>query len=220
MSSTSPAETVVHVVRHGEVHNPSGVIYGRMPGFHLSELGRQMAKVAASSLAGRDVTHVLASPLERAVETAGAFGEQFGLATELDERLLESINHFEGGRFSVGDGALRQPRSWWRLRDPFTPSWGEPYLAVEARMRAVLARAAREAAGHEAVCVSHQLPIEILRRSVRGQRLWHNPRSRMCTLASITSFTVTDDGTVDVSYAEPAIDLVPEHLRSRRRDRR
>ena len=30
--------TLVHLVRHGEVHNPDKVLYGRLDGFHLSDL--------------------------------------------------------------------------------------------------------------------------------------------------------------------------------------
>ena len=71
--------TVVHVLRHGEVHNPGKILYGRLPDFHLSELGAQMAKAAAQALADRDVTHVVASPLERAQETAEPFAAQFEL---------------------------------------------------------------------------------------------------------------------------------------------
>ena len=60
----------MHVLRHGEVFNPSKILYGRLPDFHLSELGKQMAKADAQALSGRDVTYVVASPLERAQETA------------------------------------------------------------------------------------------------------------------------------------------------------
>lgn len=203
-----PVKTVVHVLRHGEVHNPGKILYGRLPGFRLSELGAQMAKAAAQALADRDVTHVVASPLERAQETAEPFAAQFQLPVAADDRLLESTNWFEGKRFSVGDGALRDPRNWWVLRDPMTPSWGEPYRQIGARMLGALHTAREAAAGHEAVCVSHQLPIWILRRYVERKRLWHDPRSRQCGLASLTSFHFEDAEVVGISYSEPAAHLV------------
>jgi len=200
--------TVVHVLRHGEVHNPGKILYGRLPGFSLSELGKQMAQAAAKALAGRDIVHVASSPLERAQETAEPIAAQFDVPVVLDERLLESINRFEGKTFGVGDGALKHPRNWWILRDPFTPSWGEPYLAIATRMFAAV-RAAREAAeGHEAICVSHQLPIWILRRYVERKRMWHDPRSRQCALASLTSLHFEDDAVVGVGYDEPAAHLI------------
>ena len=146
-----------------------------------------MAKAAADYLAGRDVTVLKSSPLQRAVETAEPIAAEFGLQIEIDDRLIEPWNYFEGMRFAVGDGALRKPRHWVALRNPFRPSWGEPYQDVAARVLAATADAARAAAGHEAVCVSHQMPIWIARRSVEGRRLWHDPRRRECALGSVTS---------------------------------
>ncbi|MBM9504912.1 histidine phosphatase family protein [Actinacidiphila acididurans] len=206
--------TVVHLVRHGEVHNPAGVLYGRAPGYHLSELGREMAERVAEYLAGRDVVHVSASPLERAQETATPIAKAHGLDIVADERLIEAANIFQGKTFGVGDGALKNPSNWKYLRNPFRPSWGEPYVDQVVRMMAALGAARDAALGHEAVCVSHQLPIWIVRSYAERRRLWHDPRKRQCTLASVTSFTFEGDRIVSVGYSEPAIDLVPAHLRA------
>jgi broad specificity phosphatase PhoE len=196
--------TVVHLLRHGEVENPKGVIYGRIPGFGLSEDGRMMAKAAADYLAERDVVAIFTSPLERAKETAEPLAERFSLEPIVDERLIEPWNHFEGLVFGVGDGSLKRFEHWWYLRNPFTPSWGERYRLVAQRMLAAVSDARDAARGHEVVCVSHQLPIWVTRRSVEGKRLWHHPSNRECALASVTSFTFTGDTITDVSYAEPA----------------
>lgn len=201
-------KTTVHVLRHGEVHNPGKILYGRLPGFHLSELGAQMAKAAVQALADRDITHVVASPLERAQETAEPFAAQFKLETAVDTRLIESANFFEGKQVSVGDGSLRNPRNWWVLRDPVTPSWGEPYLVIAQRMFEAVQAARVAAEGHEAVCVSHQLPVWTLRRYVQGKRLWHDPRRRQCGLASLTSFHFDGAKVVGIDYSEPAAHLV------------
>jgi broad specificity phosphatase PhoE len=201
-------KTVVHVLRHGEVYNPDKILYGRLPGFRLSELGVQMAKVASESLADHDVTHVVASPLERAQQTAEPFATQFKLPVGVDERLIESANQFEGKRVAVGDGALRQPRNWYLMRDPFTPSWGEPYALVAQRMYAALLAAREAAEGHQAVLVSHQLPIWTLRRFVERKRLWHDPRRRQCALASLTSFHFEDTRILGIGYTEPAAALI------------
>jgi len=198
----------VHVLRHGEVHNPNKILYGRLPDFHLSELGVQMAKAAAEALAARDVTYVVASPLERAQETAAPIAAEFKLEVSTDTRLIESANFFEGKRVSVGDGALTNPRNWWVLRDPVTPSWGEPYLQIAQRMFAAVQAARVAAEGHEAVCVSHQLPIWTLRRYVEKKRLWHDPRRRQCGLASLTSIRFEGSTVVGIDYSEPAAHLV------------
>jgi broad specificity phosphatase PhoE len=202
------SETVVHVFRHGEVDNPNKVLYGRLPGYRLSELGVQMAKMAAESLQGHDVTYLVASPLERAQQTAEPFAALFGLPVATDDRLIESANVFEGKRVGVGDGVFRDPRNWWALRNPLSPSWGEGYQVIAARMWAAL-QAAREAAvGHEAVCVSHQLPIWTLRLFAERRRLWHDPRRRQCSLASLTSFHFDGTKLSGIGYSEPAASLV------------
>ena len=121
-----------------------------------------------------------------------------------DDNLIEAANSFEGLRFAVGDGALRKPKHWLKLRDPFTPSWGEPYIQIAHRMLAAVNKARAEAAGHEAVCVSHQLPVWTLRRFLQGDRLWHDPRRRQCSLASLTSLVYVGDTLVDIVYSEPA----------------
>jgi len=126
----------------------------------------------------------------------------------VDDRLIESGNAFEGKRVSVGDGALRDPRNWWLLRDPFLPSWGEPYRLIAARMLAAVHAARDAAAGHEALCVSHQLPIWTLRRFLEHKRLWHDPRKRRCALASLTSLHYEDEQLVGIGYTEPAAHLI------------
>lgn len=200
----SQPRTIVHLVRHGAVANPNRILYGRLPGYRLSEEGLVMAKAAAGFLAGRDVIVLRSSPLERAIQTAEPIAAQLGLTIEVDERLIEPWNHFEGLNVGVGDGSLRAPRHWIYLWNPFRPSWGEPYSEVAARVLAATADAARAARGHEAVCVSHQLPIWVSRRSAEGRRLWHDPRRRQCALGSVTSLEYTGDALTAVSYAEPS----------------
>jgi broad specificity phosphatase PhoE len=201
--------TTVHVLRHGEVHNPGGVLYGRLPGYHLSDLGRAMAVRVAEHLAGEDVVHLVSSPLERARETAAPAADAFGLPVAVDDRLIEAGNVFQGKTFGVGDGSLTRPAHWVHLRNPFRPSWGEPYVEIAARMLAAITAARDAARGHEALCVSHQLPIWTARSMATGRRLWHDPRKRQCALASLTSFTYLGDDLVSVSYVEPARDLLP-----------
>lgn len=195
-------ETIVHVLRHGEVHNPNGVLYGRLPGFQLSVTGRAQAQAVARSLADHDIALVVASPLQRAQETANPIATGHGLVIRTDDNLIEAGNTFEGLRVTAG--ALRKPRHWWKLRDPFSPSWGEPYLQIAHRMLAAVNKARVEAAGREAVLVSHQLPVWTLRRFLQGQRLWHDPRNRQCSLASLTSLVYQGDTLIDIVYSEPA----------------
>ena len=202
-------KTTVHLMRHGEVHNPDGVLYGRLPGFRLSDLGRKMAERVADHLADHDVKAVVASPLQRAQETAAPIAARHDLEVGTDERLIEAANFFEGKKFSVGDGVLKRPAVWFKLWNPFKPSWGEPYKDQVARMHAALLDAALLAPGHEVVLVSHQLPIWISRLAAEHRSFFHDPRKRECTLASLTSFEITDGRITAVRYSEPAKDLLP-----------
>ena len=200
--------TVVHLLRHGEVYNPEGVLYGRLPGYFLSDLGQVMAERAATALANHDVTAVISSPMERAQQTAQPIAEKHGLVTQTDPLLIEADNIFEGQRVSVGDGVLKQPKTWRHLWTPFRPSWGEPYDEVAARMTAAVHAARDQARGHEAVLVSHQLPIWVARLRAEDRRLWHDPRSRQCSLASLTSLAYEGDDLVAITYTEPSRDLL------------
>jgi broad specificity phosphatase PhoE len=196
--------TVVHLLRHGEVHNPGKVLYGRLPGFRLSTTGEAMASAAAEWFAGKDVTHLVSSPLERAQQTAAPIAEALALPVAIDERLIEAGNAFEGMVVAGGAGVFRAPRNWWKLRNPFEPSWGEPYVEIAARMLAAVEAARDAARGAEAVLVSHQLPIWTVRLHVEGRRYLHDPRRRQCALASVTSLTYEGDRIRAVDYAEPA----------------
>jgi broad specificity phosphatase PhoE len=201
---------VVHLLRHGEVHNPDGILYGRLPGFRLSDDGVRQAEVVAAYLSDHDVVHVAASPLQRAQQTAEPIAARHGLDVVTDEQLIEADNIFEGTEISVGDGTLRNPRHWPKLYNPFRPSWGEPYREIASRMLAATHRARDRAAGHEAVCVSHQLPIWTLRRYLDQRRLWHDPRRRQCSLASLTSLVFDDEDLVEVVYTQPAGESDPK----------
>ena len=207
---SEPVRTVVHLLRHGEVHNPEGVLYGRLDGYHLSELGRQMAEMVARHLADHDVTLVVASSLTRAQETAAPVAAAHDLEVIVDDRVLEAENRFEGERVNAGTGAFAHPRHWGKLLNPFKPSWGEAYTVIADRMIEAVEAARDAAAGHEAVIVSHQLPIWTARNRLMGRRLWHDPRTRQCSLASLTSLTYLDSELESVTYSEPAGSLLPQ----------
>ena len=200
--------TRVHLLRHGEVHNPEKLLYGRLPGYRLSDLGIEMAHRAAEALAHNDVADVTASPLERAQQTATPVAQSHGLQVGTDHNLIEADNVFEGKRVAVGDGVLRKPSAWRHLYNPLRPSWGEPYAALAARMRDAVFAARDRAQGHEAVLVSHQLPIWICRLSFENRRFAHDPRKRQCTLASLTTLEFEGTDLRAINYSEPSADLI------------
>jgi broad specificity phosphatase PhoE len=203
----------VHLVRHGEVHNPDKVLYGRISGYHLSELGHRMAAdigdwfADRSSDTGNTPVLLVSSSLQRARETAAPIAQALSLESGIDDRFIEAVNHFEGD--SRVARQLWKPRHWPYLLNPFRPSWGEPYRAQAARMAEGIQELRDRAVelggqGAEAIVVSHQLPIWVTRLSAEGKPLWHDPRRRECTLTSVTSLHFERDrATPRVEYREP-----------------
>lgn len=208
----------VHLMRHGQVHNPDGVLYGRLPGYGLSDLGLAMADRMAEYWSTFELSHLRCSPLLRARETLAPTAAQFpDLPVTTDLRLIEAGNVFEGMEFGPSNRALRNPKMLRHVWNPFRPSWGEPYREVASRMRAAIADAAAAAGpGGQALLCSHQLPIWLARCDAEGVPLFHDPRRRECRLASVTSFTLRDGRITKVSYTEPAADLLPESSTAQR----
>jgi broad specificity phosphatase PhoE len=203
--------SLLHLVRHGEVHNPDGVLYGRIPGFRLSELGQTMAASAVDALKGHDVVKLYSSPLQRAQESAEPWAERFGLEVHTEERLIEPHNRFEGKKFEFGPQVLANPSSWPWITNPMRPSWGEPFVDIAARMLAVLDDAWKSVDFGEVVLVSHQLPIWMVHRAVAGKRLYHDPRRRRCNLSSVTTFARDDAAPtrfLEREYRDPARELL------------
>lgn len=200
--------THIHLVRHGEVHNPGGVLYGRLPHFHLSENGKKMAEAAALALADAGVKpcKLLVSPLLRTQQSAEPIAKKFSLEPDLDERLIEPYNIFEGRKVSAKTVLLR-PHLVFHLRNPMQPSWGESYVSVVERMMEALRETAESVSDGHIVVVTHQLPIWMVHRHLAGARLAHNPSQRRCSLSSITTFEYHDGKFKEVSYVEPAANL-------------
>ncbi|WP_062517028.1 histidine phosphatase family protein [Demequina gelatinilytica] len=195
----------VHVLRHGHVHNPDGILYGRLPEFRLSDTGQAMAQAVAGHLVAVDagIGRVVASPLLRAQQTAAPIAAAFGLDIATDERVIEADNIFAGERTPRPIDFIK-PKNLWRVRNPWTPSWGEPYVEQASRMRAAIIDAAAASPDAPTVIVSHQLPIWVARCSAEGRSYVHDPRSRECALASLTSFDVDGDSIVFAGYETPA----------------
>ena len=190
--------TVVHLIRHGEVYNPAGIRYGQLAGFRLSARGRWQARAAAGHL--RSLRHprtmIVSSPLERAVETAEVLASELGLPPlTTDARLIEPRTEFDG----LPKLAVLWPKMWPRFRDPFRPSWGEPFADIARRMRGAIDEHRRAHGDAAIVFVSHQSPIWITRHAYDA----HGPPwlSRVrCSPASITTLHFVDGRYARSSY--------------------
>lgn len=205
-------QTTIHLMRHGEVHNPQRVLYGRLPGYGLSHLGFQMTATSALALADRktDLALITASPLLRAQQSAGPAARLFNLPVTADSRLVEAGNSFQGATAAEIRATALNPVEWRRFANPLRPSWGEPYTQIVERMRSVVADTLEVAMGREALLVSHQLPIWALRSWLEGWPLAHLPFQRECSLASLTSLVFDDYTLVGLYYWEPAAHLLEQ----------
>ena len=199
----------IHLVRHGQAENPRDVLYGRLPGFPLSAHGWATARAAAAAFheAGAPVRRVLASPVQRASESAEPWGELFGLDVEIDERLIEPWSLFDGQLYSptsrlVGARIGGLPRAWPSLLNPWRPGWGEPFAQILSRMQAAMRAASESVDRGEVVLVSHQLPIWLVHRAALGRRPPHLIGERRCSPSSVTSFVPAEGGGFrEVGYA-------------------
>lgn len=206
------SRTLVHLMRHGEVHNPDGILYGQLPGYHLSDLGQAMASSVAVWFRAHnaDLRQIVASPLERAQETARPISDEFGVPITTDPRVIEGGSRLQGLAISKNPALLASPKYWKLLRNPLVPSWGEPYVDQVSRMVDAIRDAKRACAGGEALIVSHQSPIYLTRLWLEGRRLVHDPRRRQCTLASVTTLTFDGSELIGLDYSEPAGNYLAE----------
>lgn len=195
----------LHFIRHGQVFNPKGVIYERLEGFGLSDMGWKIATIAAEKSHEMKITRIISSPLQRARESVKPWLDNTGLELEVDARAIENWNKLRGLR----PGARSLVIKPWLLRhfhNPKKPSWSEPYQEIQARMLDVARDLWDSTESGDVVIVSHQLPIVMLQRTAQGATLAHDPRKRNCELSSISSFRFVDDQLELVSYSVPWMD--------------
>lgn len=204
----------LHFVRHGSVHNPEGIVYGRLPGYYLSQKGCLEAFTAGIVLSDYEtqskttITAVYHSPLDRAEQTAKVIRGWTQYAepprVEVREGLIECGQVFEGQKFPSPE-ALRNPSNWKYLRSPFRPSWGEPYTEIFERMHSTAQHALADIRdGEAAVLVGHQVPIVIYRRGIEGKPFFHDPAVRQCDPASITTVQYDNlNNPISLSYTNP-----------------
>jgi broad specificity phosphatase PhoE len=147
-------------LRHAEVWNPGGIVYGRLPGYGLSDRGERKARDLASTLAGTRVRAVFASPLQRAMETAAILAEPHDLRPTPDERLSEWAfwGNWEGMRWT--DIHQRDPEVLQAYaEDAAVVTLGEPLSAAAERVLEWAAWAEGTFQGDLVLGVSHESPL-------------------------------------------------------------
>ena len=197
-------EGTVHLVRHGQVENPKGVIYGRLPGYHLSERGLRQAGAAAERLKERDIAAIVSSPLERARETADVIAQPHGLEVATEERFIESDTTLEGVSRRARD-FIRNPKEWWHFRNPLKPSWGEAFSDIRSRMLEGIGDLLAVNPGREVVVVTHQTPIQVARLALTRRKAPPWIGLAPCGTGSVTTLVLERDQVVSVEYYAPPV---------------
>ncbi len=141
--------TRISLVRHGTVHNPQQIVYGRLPHFPLGEMGRLQAQRAAQVVQGWPIAAIYSSPLLRAQETAQILAESLPEVPLRTSEWLNEVRFFYEGQ-PLQDMAARN----WDLYTGAPPEYEQPPDAVE-RVRAFLAQMRREHTGQHILAVSH-----------------------------------------------------------------
>jgi len=192
--------TLVHLVRHAEVENPTNIWYGLLDGFPLSEAGRRRALALGGYFAGHPLAAVYASRLARAQETAAAIAAPHALAVQTNPEIIEAYTHLEGR--PVQNRVVLVATHARYFINPFHPTWGEPYRSVAARMVRGIDAVRLAHPGEESVVVSHMTPIQVGRLAVEGRRLRPWLARVPCARGSVTTLIFEDDRWVRTEYQE------------------
>lgn len=179
----------IFLFRHGAVENPDNILYGLSNNFTLSVLGTKQVTESGlklrSYIGSEAEVEIISSPLRRAVDTASILADIFNLkenSITTDVRLIESYNYLEGTNMAGGKNIIKNPKYWKYLYNPFKPSWGEPYVEIQARIKSIVEE--RKNITSTSILVSHELPIFITKRVFSGKSLFHNPKFRNIPLSS------------------------------------
>ena len=166
-------QTRLYLVRHCDVENPRGVLYGHLPGFGLSEKGVRQAHALGRRFARTPIRQIYASPLERAQQTAHI------IASYLDGVPVTTTPELVEARFGLHLQGVRPRDVWWRR-----PSWFVHFLRpgllpydetvgeMADRVRAPLLRLLRDHPGGGGICVSHGDPIQAFWVQEDGRPAW------------------------------------------------
>ena len=195
--------TRVHLVRHGQVHNPQRRVYGRLPGWHLSDKGREQAEKVARSLAGRTIAALYSSPLERARETSEILARTLRLPVQVREDLIESALAAQWEGLSWPRVWTERFREWQTYRKrPLEMDCPEPLVRLGERMSAAVRGLAADHPGQEIVVVSHGDPIKAAALALTGGDLGRLHEERLPTGGRIT-LDLAADGTAVRVEKEP-----------------
>ncbi len=191
----------IHFIRHGEVHNPDGIFYARLPRFRLSETGHAQAEAAAQHLAARPLRAIYHSPMLRARQTAAHIATPHPDAPMHQTRYLNEVytpyqGHTHAQMESIG----------WDMYRDIGPEYETPD-DLHARIQAFCRRAARRYAGGEVAAVTHGDMVVFAQLWARGMAPTQANRMSIRpypATASVTRVSLGEDGApIDFAFEVP-----------------
>ncbi|HZB97032.1 MAG TPA: histidine phosphatase family protein [Candidatus Sulfotelmatobacter sp.] len=198
--SSGQQQTRLYLVRHCDVHNPRGVLYGHLPGFPLSKKGVRQAQALGEFFEGKPIRKIYTSPLERAVETAQIIASHIGdVPIVTTSELIEA--HF--GQYLQGIKPAhilwRKPMWWVHMAFPGLPPDDERVDAMAERVRGPLVRLLDEFPGESGICVSHGDPIQAFWVAADGRpsRALHRLQ---CAKGGVLELDYADHTLINISY--------------------
>lgn len=195
LSGPHPPVTRVHLVRHGQVHNPRRIVYGRLPGWKLSATGRRQAEAVARALGGRNVTALFSSPLERARETSEILARTLGVPVQVREDLTESALAARWEGLTWLRVWTQHHREWETYRKrPLEMQAAEPLERLARRITDAVRSVAAAHAGEEIVLVSHGDPIKAAVLALTGGDLARLHDEALPTGGRVTVDVAADGG--------------------------
>jgi len=163
--------TTIYFVRHGSAENPENIVYGRMPGFHLSESGKKNAAKLADYFADKPIKAIYTSPLERNFETANIIASSLSKGVPVSH-LYELIEvDAIGWQGLAWDETFKNDTYERFISNASAPVPGENLSQIAKRMVGVTIELAKKHAGEEIICVSHEFPILVLKLKLQNKRL-------------------------------------------------
>lgn len=162
--------TLIYLVRHGEVQNPNDIFYSRLPGFGLSEKGKQEAAQAGEFLKKVHIACIYASPLLRAKQTAEIIRTKTALQeVYYSKRLLEVRSSQQGKKFS--ELGIEQREVYF---SPKRTHIDETFEQIAQRGLHAVEILAKKHPGKRIVAISHGDVIMMLRSVINGYPAEYN----------------------------------------------
>lgn len=155
-------KTTLYFVRHGDVHNPDGIIYGRLPNFNLSEKGRKQIEQTANFFKDKKIDEIYSSPLARAKESAVIIQKALALKSiHISDLLLEVRTGYQGEKFATLDNLQSEVYS-----KPLEPT-DETIEQLAKRMLAFVNQIVQDYEGKHIIALSHGDAIMALKTIIQ-----------------------------------------------------